>query len=743
MKPKPFINRETKWTADEIVKNFDIPPNVTSTIDSSGNDSECEKSFDKIQEHERDGEGSEKAIMLEDLDSKQCKLLSALFPKTNCDKASNNGGGSKSNRDKETVLTKCEEKQKRGPKKNKNATDTESLKTMKKNLKNSAKEESTSTLGPMADVWIQRVGSWYDSLAHYSAPYAQKEYTEDDNRLTHYQALFEYDEAKYRARRGTTNTTRQQDLKKSQNNNANSKPNLHSSKNFNANFQNITSGAANWLYFETNSQQNFPVTSSNHVTRRSINKNQNKKEVYRYDCKNHNYQSDHWTNGTDNKYGGSCDYLHDDDFTQLRKQYRASVGNNLIVPRLSINPKNVRSMTIGKQVSFESDNERINLGDRKDDIDTSITKTIYNLNDGDVFTNTIGAMEILSCSIRTSTPEPFQDNTIIEEADNKTKADNDVGREISDGSKLKHLDNLTEETNNNEQEAITPQEEKPTCRYKESCKEIELKDFQVTHTNQEDSPNEVEMVDFTSRYRDKNPSFENKNEYELDDIPSKQMKTNSNQVELKEISSQRRQQNNKRYFADQQKLFHVLDISNLDNSDKEHSFTFIDDNNETVQTNLRTNQTVAEPVHVKEVNLDISEVIFIETNQIQPPNVEELKIEELSNAQVESPKDVVQISTSAKVSDEQYVIAELRNSAYVFLTLPDQVLSTASAPVHLQIENNDNLPEEKSKMKKDKLVNRKMKTENNTALRALLLEHLCKVVDKGVVANNEVGLPNN
>lgn len=733
-KPKIYTYRETKWTADETVKNFDIPPNITSTI---GDDSQGEKSIDKMEDdNKKVDEGSEIPIMLKDLDQKQCKLLSALYPKTNCDQAGNNGGGSKNNRDKETVLTKWVEKKSRGPKKNKNEKYTQQLKTVEENLEVSAKEDSNIQLDVMEDEWMERVGTWYDGLANYYVERTQEEYTGDENPLMHYQV--ECDEAKYYAQKGTNSSAWQQDLEKSQYNNRDSKPqNVNFSKISNTSFQNFTSGTTNSLYSKTTSAMNDPITSVNHMKGKSINDNQKKQGGYCYDYNNHNYESDYWTDRTHDTYSVSLDDLHDDELTKSRKYYRARIGNNLIVPKpSSINPKNVRRMTIGKPISFEDDNAHFTLDDRQKDTHTSITK-IHDLNTSDVFTNAgkcgndsedIGAMEKTSSYL-----EPVQEN--IKYVDNKAKTKNYLDSVIFIGSQLKHLDDSKEEANNNVQN-IKSLDEIPTC-----SKEVELTDFQVSH-HREDSLKEIEINDFTFRSRDSKLSLINENDFELVDLASQQIKTNSNQVEFKQISGKRRQEGNIRYFADQQKLFKLLEISNVENSDKKHSITLLGNNSEKVQTNLRANQTVAEPVHVKEVNLDICEVSSSETSQIHPPNPEELKIEELSNAQVESLTDVVQITTSAKVSDEQNTTAKQRNTAYIFVTPPETVGSTASSPVLLQIEN-DNLPEKKARKKIDKSLKKEANNKTQNALKALLFEQLFKVVGKGADANNEVGLPNN
>lgn len=764
MKPRFFINRETDWTADEIVKNFDTSPKVTSTVDSdrdiSSADSGIQKSSIKVREdNERDDEGSEVPIILEDMDPKQCKLLSALFPKTDFDKASNSGGGSKNNRDKKTVQMKCKEKRPRDSKENKNKTGSEKLIPIK--------EVSTSKLDVETEMWRKRVGSWYESFETNYFVLTPGKDAEYDDPLIHYQTFYDYAEPKHCAR-----SARQQDMKKCQNNSANSKSqNIHAPKNLNTSFQNISSGVDNnWSYSQTNSPMNLHLTSNIHMKQRSFN-SKKKKEVRCYDYRNQDHRNDSWTIETADKYNRSFEY--DNNTTELRKQYRATVGNNLVVPRPSINPKNVRFMTIGKPVSYDNENDSkklitdTNQNNGKEDI--NITQTACNTNDPHDVINTsyskcdtvledISALEIMNSSIRTSTPNSLQDNNIAKES----QIVNDVVNDIFHGSQPNNFDDFKEETqqdaNNNEQEAIktsldvalssrniykartTVVEENSSCSYD---KEIELTDFQVAQTNQEDLPNEVEMFDFACRYKDKNRSFEAENDVELVDFSSEEMKTVSNQANLKDISSEHRQQDTIRYFADQQKLFNVLEISNVDKSDKEHSFTFLDNKNERVHTYLSSNQTVAEPVDVKEVNLDNSKLIYSETNQNQR-YVEELKIEEISNAHIESHKDVIQISTSGKVSNEQYVIPEVPNNAYLFLTLPKHLVSTASAPVQLQIESNVKLPEEKTKQKNDKRVNSKnMEAVDKTALRALLLEQLFKVVGKGTVANNEVGLPNN
>lgn len=748
MKPRFLIHRETDWTADDIVKNFDTSPNVTNTVDSDDDvfsaDSEGQKSSDKVEEdNKNDDEGSEVLIMLENMDSKQCRLLSALFAKTDFDKASNSGGGSKNNRDKKTVHMKSKEKGPRDSNQNKNRTnrtDTQKLQTVNENFEGFAKEVSSSKLDEETELWMKRVDSWYESFStNYCVDTSEKN-DEDDDPLIDYQALFKYAEDKHCDQRRTRESACRQDMKKCQNNYAICESqNIHSSKNRNTSFLNVSSGDGDCSYLETNTLMNLPLTSSNHMERRCIKNEQKRKEVRCYNYKNHDYSSNYWTTETADGDNRSFEYIYDDEFIELRKQYRASVGYNLVAPRLSINPKNVRCMTLGKPVSFDNEN----------DANKWVTDTNQSNGKEDIYVTQRNVLEYIGAmnnSVRFSTPESLQDNTVNKETETKTKIVNDVVNDNCYGFQPNNSDDIKEEINNNEPEAIktslevsikasnTEVEEKPTCSYD---KEIEFTDFKFAQINQ-DLPNQIE--DFALRYKDKNRSFEAEDDFEFVDLSSKQIKTDSNQVNLTVISSEHRQQDNIRYFIGQQKLFHVLKISNVDNSDKEHSFTLLDDKNEKVQTSLSTNQTVAEPVEVK-VHLDNSEVISAETNQIQPPNVEELNIEELSNAQVEYPEDVIQISE--KVSNELYVIPELPNNAYPFLTLPEHLVSTASAPVQLQIENNVKLPEDKSMQQIDKPVNSNNKEEVNKTFRALLLEQLFKVVGTGTVANNEVGLPNN
>lgn len=756
MKPRFLIHRKTDWTTDEIVKNCDTSSNVINTVDLDNDVSPANsigmKSFENIQEdNTRDDEG-EVPIMLEDLDPKQCKLLSALIPKTEFDKASDSGGGSKCNRDQMTAQTKRagrtdKKKGTRDSNENKNRTDTEKLKPIKENLEGFAEASSSKLDSEMeTEMWTKQVGSWYDSFfTNYVVDTLEKD-AEYDCPLNLYQTPLEHAEATHCAQR-TMRSTCQQDIKKYQNNTINSKSqHKHQYKNVSAGFQNISSIVNSCSYSDTNSAINFPYTSNNHMIRMSINNNQKRKDVCSYDYKNLDYQSDYRTTVTANKYNRSFEYVHDDELSKLRKQYRASVGNNLVAPKLSFNPKNVRSMTIGKPVSFDNDN-----GTNQLVTDTNLNNSCSKC---DNVLEDIRAMEIMNSSVRTCTPDSLQDNTIIKESDNKPKIVTYLNNDICYGSQPNSFDGFMEQTQQktsiNEQEVIktyqevtlpskdrnTVIEEKPMCSYD---KEIELTDFQVAQTNQEDIPKEIEMFDFSFRYKD-NRLSETEIDLKLVDLYSKQTITDSNEVDVKEISSERRQQDNIRYFADQQKLFNVLEISNVDNSDKEHSFTFLDDKKEIVQIYLRTNQTVAEPVNVKEINLDDSEVIYTENNQIQPPYVEELKMDQFSNTPVKSAEDVNQISTSEIVSNEPYVIP---NDTSHFLTLPKHLVSTVSAP-QLQIENYVDFPVEKLKQKKDNFVNNNNKNAvKKTALKALLLEQLFKVVGKGTVANNEVGLPNN
>lgn len=730
MKPRFLIHRETDWTTDEIVRNFNTSLNVTSTVDVSSAYSEIQSSENIQDDNTRDDEGLEVPIMLQDFDSKQFKLLSGLFPKTKFDKASNSGGGSKNNRDNKTVQIKCKEKCPSSSKKNINITVTKKLKPVDENSEGFAEEASSIEVDGevQTEMWMKQVGSWYESFTtNYSVGTPEKD-AEYDDPLIYCQTLDEIDECKnFTPRR----TSRSHDIQKYQNNNVNFKSQYtRPSKNVDPSFNNISSSVDNWSYSETDSSINKPLTSNNHMKRRSIHNNQKRKEVCCYDYKNVNYQNDYCTTEIPDKYNRSFEYVYDDDLTEARKQYRTSVGYNLVAPRLSINPKNVRSMTISKPVSVDNDNDTNKL------ITDTNQNNCYNKCDDDIRT-----MEKHNNPVRTSTPEPLQVSTVIKESGN------DVVYDICYGSQPNNFNNLKEETqqetNNNEQEAVKICQEallpsarnievevKPMCSYN---KEIELADFQVAQTNPEDLSNENAMFD-AFRYKEKNCSFEAENDFELVDLSSKQIKADSSQVDLKESSSDRRQQDNLRYFAYQQKLFHIFEIINVDISDKEHSFTFLDDKKHKVQTYLSTNQTVAEPVDVKEVNLDNSEVISTETDPIQPPNVKEF-----SNAQVESPKDTIQISTSEEVNNEIIVIPELPNNTCLFLTLPEQ----ASATVQLQMGNNL-VAEEKSKRKKNKSVNSKNKnTMKNTALRALLLEKLFKVLGKGTDANNEVGLPNN
>ncbi|XP_026333166.1 uncharacterized protein LOC113240150 [Hyposmocoma kahamanoa] len=341
-------------------------------------------------------------------------------------------------------------------------------------------------------------------------------------------------------------------MKKCQNNNINSKSQyIHSSKNVSTSFKNISS-VQNCSYSETNSPLNYPLTSNDHMKRRSIKNNQKRKEVCCYDYKNPDYQSDYRTTEILDKYNRSFEYI-DDDLTELKKQCKASLGYNL-APRLSINSRNVRSMTIGKPVSFDNDNDTNKL----------ITDTNQNncYSKCDNALKDFRAMEKNNSPPRTSTPDPLQASTIIKESDDETIMANDVVIDICYGSQLNSFNDFKEETkqetNNNEQEAKktcqavslcykdkykarnTEVDVKPMCSFN---KEIELTDFQLAQTNQEDLPNEIEMFD-AFRYKDKNRSFEAENGFELVEVSSKQMNTDSNQVDLKEISSEHRQQEN-------------------------------------------------------------------------------------------------------------------------------------------------------------------------------------------------------
>lgn len=750
MKNRFFIHRETDWTTDEIVKNGDTSPYVTGTIQLDDNvssaDKEGEKFPNKFQEdNERDDDGSQVPITLENTDPKQYKLMRALFSKTDCDKTSNSGGGSKSNRDKKTVQIKLKERETCGTTKSSNRTDTEQ--PVKENFQVSVKEVSGSKFDAETKVWRKHVDSWYENFLTKDFVDAPERNVEDNEQLIHYQAL---ECAEVEQQRTTRKSVWQQNMMNSQNNNnANWKSQTTHSYESRKRFQNNSFGVANWPYSETKSHMNFPLTSSNHMQRRSINNYQKCK------VKSHDYHNEHWTLETADKYNRSFEYVNEDNLTELRKQYRASVGNNLVVPRLSINPKNVRCMTIGKPISFDNDNDTNQLVIDTNQIngkkDKYITQIDYNSNDTDILTNTsynkgdsvledFSAIEVINSSVRNSTPDIFQDNVIIEDTDNKTKCVNDVVNDICCGSQPNNCHDFKEGTEqqryNSAREALktflkfslpsknkcitegTVFEENPTCSYD---KDIELSDFQVPHSNKEDVTNGAE------------------NDFELVDLSSKQKKTDSGQGNLKEISSERLVQDNIQYFTDQPQLLYVLEIINIDNSHEEQSFTFLDDKNEKVQTYLSTKQTVAEPVDVKEGNLHTSKAILTETNQIQPTNVEEF-----SNTPVESPQGLIQISTSEKTSNEPHVICEPQNNASVFLTLPNHLVSSVSAPVQLQIENNVKLPDEKSKQKKDKSVNsRNKKAMKKTALRTVLLEQLFNVVGKGTVANNEVGLPNN
>lgn len=122
--------------------------------------------------------------------------------------------------------------------------------------------------------------------------------------------------------------------------------------------------------------------------------------------------------------------------------------------------------------------------------------------------------------------------------------------------------------------------------------------------------------------------------------------------------------------------------------------------------------------------------------------------------QLKKPKD--------KVSNDQYILAELPNNAYVFLTLPKRLLvplhnkdEKPSLQIH-EMQNNTNTPKDNTvakvsnKKKKEKVVEvtddtKRKDAINKTALKVLLFENLKRDVSvkpgASTVAGEEVGSP--
>lgn len=280
--------------------------------------------------------------------------------------------------------------------------------------------------------------------------------------------------------------------------------------------------------------------------------------------------------------------------------------------------------------------------------------------------------------------------------------------------------------------------------------------------------NPTEMLKTTTNisYRNEPDYYSLSNNYtdfqtELLDHSSVKSDPQNDDIELEDfVSNNEREDDTEsflQYCTEQQKLFHSLEATNEDNNPTKLWMEELNNNNYE-----KYQKCELQDIELKEMKSNKHKTCLEKDLNEKLPVSAENNNETLKDTKN---NEVVKLNEKpqAQGSGEQYIIAELPNNAYVFLTLPKRLL----LPLHnkdqkpplqlLDTQNNANAnvnpPENRavgkvsSKKKKDKVLGpnndaKKKDAINKNALKVLLFEHLER--DESVkpgtsVAGNEVG----
>lgn len=204
--------------------------------------------------------------------------------------------------------------------------------------------------------------------------------------------------------------------------------------------------------------------------------------------------------------------------------------------------------------------------------------------------------------------------------------------------------------------------------------------------------------------------------------------TDNNDIELEEIVCHRATKDNRdtgsfsNYLADQEKLFRVLEATDSNTAEDEYIVNVLENNNN--EPSKRSNDT--EPV------LKFARDVSSESDTSMSTNFDEKTITQEPRGR----SDELVVRVSRRADDrpgDRYILAELPNNAYVFLTLPKRLLTPLNRARSTELHELAGPPaRDKPKRKKDKLpvgtssCAKRKDAIDKTALRALLFENLLK-----------------
>lgn len=205
-------------------------------------------------------------------------------------------------------------------------------------------------------------------------------------------------------------------------------------------------------------------------------------------------------------------------------------------------------------------------------------------------------------------------------------------------------------------------------------------------------------------------------------------------IELEEIVCHRANKDNHsassftEYLAGQKKLLQAIEATDASPAEDEYSINVAENNN-----------NVSRKYSDRESARDVS-------SDRELTEIETIDLDAMGDADGDQR---LQLNRKAddRAGGDRYILAELPNNAYIFLTLPKRLLNKDDRELH-EIENNNNVKQiDGKKRKKDKVPvgtssSKRTDTINRNALRVLLFENLLKS-DREMSghgsADNEVG----
>ncbi|KOB73904.1 Uncharacterized protein OBRU01_08217 [Operophtera brumata] len=316
----------------------------------------------------------------------------------------------------------------------------------------------------------------------------------------------------------------------------------------------------------------------------------------------------------------------------LRKNYRKIIGKSLVAPTLSmINPRNVKSMTIGEPLPYL---------------------------------------------------KQLDSQVIAEKA-------TDNGEHKNDNSKADIITSTDSQSDSKENVSIP----------NEICIEIENKIA-------------MSLEDQTSK------CFQMSNSTAPAGPGAREALGPPHAIELEEIVCHRANKDNHtassftEYLAGQKKLLQAIEATEASPAVDEYSINVAESNN-----NVSRKYSDRETARDVSSDTDLTEIETIDLDATEDADGEQ--------------RLVLNRKADDRAGGDRYILAELPNNAYIFLTLPKRLLNKDDRELH-EIESNNNVkPIEGKKRKKDKVpvgTSSSKRTDmiNRNALRVLLFENLLK-----------------